>query len=313
MTDIIGSPRSRRGFAMLTVLWVITVGTVVALAGALTGRNAVNAARNRIQMERALWAAIGCARRLQASIDERLQSSSRIDDASLRWRTLDREIRRSTLVANGGCDFSLEAAGSRLDINASSDELLSRLLIGLGYGDHAPEMIDALADWRDTDGVRRPLGVEREWYVAASRLPPRDDTLADIRELPRVRGFEAVRGWDSVLSTEHGRVSLATAPATVLMSVPGFTRETAERIVELRDAGTPLSDLIQLPGMLSRASRDELLDHYSEIARITTVDPDAWILTVRTQNGLPPSSVAVEWRVVRAGRRVVATRMRMLE
>jgi len=298
---------------MLTVLWVIAVGTVVALAGALIGRNAVNAARNRIQMERAFWAAFGCARRLQASIDERLQSSSSIDEASRRWRTLDREIRRSPLVAAGGCDYSLEAAGSRIDINGSSDEMLGRLLVGLGYGDHAPEMIDALEDWRDTDGIRRPLGVEREWYLAASRIPPRDDTLADVRELARVRGFEDVRGFDSVLSAEHGRISLATAPATVLMAVPGITRETAERIVELRDAGAPLSDLIQLPGMLSKASRDELLTHYSEIARITTVDPDAWILTVRAHNGIPPSSASVEWRLVRAGRRVAATRMRMLE
>ena len=313
MTDFGGSPRPRRGFAMLTVLWVITVGTVVALAGALMGRNAVNAARNRVQMERAFWAAIGCVRRLQATIDERLQSSLSIDDASHRWRTLDREVRRSPLVADSGCDYSLEAAGTRIDLNASSDELLGRLLIGLGYGDDAPAMIDALADWRDTDDLRRPLGVEREWYLATSRMPPRDDTLADIRELARVRGLEDVKGLDSVLSTEHGRISLATAPATVLMAVPGFTGETAERIVELRDAGTPLRDLIQLPGMLSRASRDELLAHYSEIARITTVDPDAWILTVRAQNGFPPSSVTVEWRMVRTGRRVAATRMRMLE
>jgi type II secretory pathway component PulK len=298
---------------MLTVLWVITVGTVVALTGALMGRNAVNAARNRIQMERAFWAASGCAHRVQARIDERLQSSSRIDDASLRWRTLDREIHGSPLVTDGGCDYSLEAAGSRLDINGSSNEMLARLLVSLGYGDHAPEMIDALADWSDTDDIRRPLGAEREWYLAASRIPPRNGTLADISEVPRVRGFEDVKGLDSVLSTEHGRVSLATAPATVLTSVPGFTRETAERIVELRDTGTPLSDLIQLPGMVSKASRDELLAHFAEIVRITTVDPDAWILTVRAQNGLPPSSVVVEWRMVRAGRRVAAARMRMRE
>ena len=313
MTDLARSPRQRRGFAMLTVLWVIILATIVALAGALVGRNGVNATRNRIQMERAFWAAAGCARRLQATIDETLRSAPNIDDASHRWRTLDRQILHSSVVAGPGCEYSLEAAGTRVDINTSSDEMIARLLVVLGHGDHASEMVDALGDWRDTDAIRRPLGVERNWYLSVGRMPPRDDSLADVRELSRIRGFEDIAGLDSVLTTEHGRISFATAPVSVLMAVPGFTRETAERVVELRDAGTPLGDLIQLPRLLSKAARDELLAHYAEIARITTVDPDAWVLTVRAQNGLPPSTVAVEWQLVRAGPRVMATRMRVLE
>src|SRR5262245_8446055 len=182
----IGECRVREGFAMLTVLWVITVASIVALGGALVGRNAVNATRNRIQMERAFWTAMGCARRAQAEIDDRLQTATTIEEASLRWRTLDRQV--LPLMANAACDASLEAAGTRLDMNAASPEMVLRLLRALGYGDKALEMVDALEDWRDPDDTRRPLGAERDWYLSAGRMPPRNGSLADIRELPRVRG-----------------------------------------------------------------------------------------------------------------------------
>lgn len=306
-------PGARPGFAMLTVLWVMTVASIVALAGALVGRNGVNAARNRFQMERAFWIAMGCARRAQATIDESLLSARSIEDAAFQWRTLDRQVLQSPVVANGLCEYSLEAAGTRLDINAASDEMIVRLLRALGHGDEALEMTDALGDWRDVDDIPRPLGAERDWYVSAGRMPPRNDRLANLRELARVRGFEEISAYDSVFTTEHGRISLATAPVTVLIAVPGFSRETAERIVELRDAGAPLRDLIQLPALLSDASRDELLANYSQIARITTADPDAWILTAQARSGFPPSAVAIEWRLLRTGRRVTVTQMRVLE
>jgi len=174
-------------------------------------------------------------------------------------------------------------------------------------------MVDALADWRDADDEARPGGgSERDWYLAAGRIPPRNGPLADIRELARVRGFEDIARFDTVLNTEPGRVSLATAPVTVLMALPGFTRETAERVAELHDAGTPLRDLLELPGLLSQTSRSALLARYADLARASTVDPDAWILTTRAAVGFPPSAVVLEWRLVRADRRGVVLRTRTL-
>jgi hypothetical protein len=99
----------------------------------------------------------------------------------------------------------------------------------------------------------------------------------------------------------------------VLLAVPGFTRETAERVVALRDTGTPLRDLLQLPGVLSPSSREELVAHYPEIVRMTTVDPDGWILTSRATNGFPSSTVAIEWRILRGARRAAVARMRVIQ
>jgi type II secretory pathway component PulK len=298
---------------MLTVLWLMTVASVVALAGGLAGRNGVNGARNRIQMERAFWVAMGCARRAHAGIDELLARAPTFQDASLRWRTLDRQLAQSAILTPAACDVTMEAAGTRLDLNRASDDAVGRLLRALGHGSESVEMVDALADWRDTDHVARPLGAESDWYAAVRRFEPRNANMADVRELSRVRGFEELERYETVATTEPGRVSLATAPVTVLLAVPGFTRESAERIVALRDDGTPLRDLLQLPGMLSPSSREELLAHYSEIVRMTTVDPDAWILTSRATSGFPSSTVAVEWRILRSARRAAIARMRVIQ
>jgi general secretion pathway protein K len=308
-----GADRRRRGFAMITVLWLMTVASIAALAGVLAGRNGVNATRNRVQMERAFRQAMGCARRAQAVIDAVLRDAPSFDDAARRWRRVDHEVAQSASTMVGGCELRLEAAGTRLDVNVASDEMMDHLLRALGHGDDAIEMVDALADWRDADDAPRPSGAERDWYASAGRLLPRNADLADIRELARVRGFENLARYDTVLSTAPGRISLATAPVTVLMAVPGFTRETAEWIVALRDAGTPLRDLLELPAMLSSTSRDAMLARYSEIARITTVDPDAWILTAHVESGLPASVVVLEWRLVRAGHRALVVRSRVLE
>jgi len=302
--------RTRRGFAMITTLWVMTVAGVLATAAALVGRNTVNATRNRVQLERASWLASGCAARAQAAIDARLASASTFEVASDMWRSLGREAIPVALLPGAPCSISLEAAGSRLDVNGASDEMIANLLTALDYGGDVASLVDAVADWRDSDDVARPLGAERDWYVSAQRDVPRNGPLADMRELARVRGFENVAMFDSVLTVEPGRVSLATASATVLLSVPGFTRETAERVVAMRDAGTPVSDLISILGTLSRASADTLLAHYADVARFTTTIPDAWILTVRAESGFPPSVVTLTWRLVRSGKRARVTHTR---
>ena len=163
------------------------------------------------------------------------------------------------------------------------------------------ELAAALADWRDSDDVARPVGAERDWYAAAHRELPRNGPLADIRELARVRGFENLPPFEAVLTAEPGRVSLATAPATVLLAVPGFTRETADRIVALQDAGTPVTDVTSLLGLVSRASADSMLAHFPEIARVTTPDPGC-VDSHRARVGRDPAGLGDALATDSAGR-----------
>lgn len=295
---------------MITILWVLAVAAVMAGTATLTGRNAVNATRNRVEAARAYWLAMGCAARTRAAVDEILGESASFEDAAHVWRVLGRKLPEA-LLSNADCAVTLEAAGSRLDVNEASDEMLDSLLRRLGYDAETSDMMtDALVDWRDSDDVARPLGAERAWYDAARREHPRDGSLADGREIALVRGFEEPERVDTVMSVDRGRISLATAPVTVLLSIPGFTRETAETIVALQNEAKPIPDLLSLLGMLSEASKAAMLARFPDISRLTTPDPDAWIVTVRGAHGLPPITSTLRMRLQRGGKRAILTEVR---
>lgn len=298
----------RRGFVMLTILWIITIAAIVVTSAALVGRHAVQQGAARVALERGRWEALGCERRVAAAIDAALGSAPTLDDAAKLWRILPRAVLGSPLIA--GCNANLEAAGTRLDVNDASEEMIANLLDAIGLEADAPQLVDAFEDWIDPDDDTRPMGAERGWYEAAGRIAPRNGPLADVREMPRIRGFDAIRGLDSVFATESGRISLATAPVSVLMAVPGITRETAEQIVAMQQLGTPLADLRAVLASVSRASADALAARYTDAVRATTPDPDAWVVRVRVARGEPAVAVKLEWRLIRTGRRclVVATR-----
>jgi len=295
---------------MLTTLWVMSIATVVAMSAALVWRHGVSEGAARVELERGRWIALACERRAEAVIDAALRDATTLDEGAFVWRTLPAHIRTSPIIA--GCELSFEAAGTRLDINTASTEMIANVLAAIVLGDRAVGMADALDDWRDADDDPLPLGAERAWYESAGRLTPRNGPLADVAELRRVRGFENVGGLDSIATTEPGRVSLATAPVSVLMAVPGITRETAEQIVALQNAGTPSNDLLSVTGSISEASVSELVARYPDAVRATTPDPDAWLVRVRVSRGSPVVSVQLEWRVIRTGRRCLVARTRRI-
>jgi type II secretory pathway pseudopilin PulG len=277
----------RGGFTMITVLWVMTVASVVAAAGALAGRNAVSATRNRTELERARWTAQGCAAVVRADVDDVLANAPTYEDAAMSWRVLPRLA--SQYAAPTACHVDLTAAGTRLDINVASADMLDSALEQVGQSPDAATAIAAsVVQWRADDAP-----------------------VASIYELARF-GVRDDSGLDSLLWAEPGRISLATASVAVLTLVPGITRETAERVAALRDAGTPVTEIADVFGEVSDASADEAMMHYSEIVQLTTADPEAWILTVSSSSGFPSNAATVEWRLVRAGKRTIVVRSRTI-
>jgi hypothetical protein len=270
---------------MLMTLWIMTVASVAAMAAALAGRASVDAARNRVELSRASWRATGCARRAQAAMDGALDQTPTPETAAAMWRVLDRVLADAPLLA--ACDVTLEAAGTRLDLNSATDEMVASLAASLGYSNDAFAMTEAFLAWRETP-------------------------FADARQLANVHGFEDFARFDSLVSVEPGRVSLATASATVLATVPGITEETAAAIVARRTDGTPIADLSEAFAGLSETSAAALTARYADAARLTTPDPDAWLLRVSARSGFPPNVATLQWRIGRIGRRVVVLQVRIL-
>jgi type II secretory pathway component PulK len=298
----------RRGFALLTVLWVLTAASAVSLAVALAGRESHAASRNRISATRAYWRAVGCAERARWAIDDVLQ---RATDGQVRdsvWRMLDRSVMNS-VAPDTVCSVRIEAAGTRLDVNAADGSMLERLFDAAGMAD-AWELTASVQDWIDEDDAERPGGGESGWYRAAGRVRPRNGPLASPSELPLVRGFEQAN-LDSVIDVEAGRISIATAREPVLAALPGFTPGVRQFILDRRATMRQIRDLRELTDIVPRTDADSVIAHFPELARLASVDPDAWIVTATSWVGTPAVASVVEIRIVRAGDRAAVERRRV--
>lgn len=297
---------SRAGFALSAVLWVITVGAVLAGAAALQGRSASNASRNRVNSERAFWLVEGCVAEARDAIDRALTTSppNRLGET---WRTLDTAV-AALGSAPLGCRVRLEAVGSAIDVNGASDALLRKYIGNSSTAAEADALTDALLDWRDADDSVRVNGAERRWYTDNVLPGPRNDSLTSIQELAMVRGFGARPDLAAYLTVEPSRVCLTTAPAPVLAALPGFTDVTVERVLADRASGVWFGDLNMLRGRLPQAAGDSLLAHFQELALITTADPEGWILTVTATAGEPAIGTTTALRLDRYADRAIVVR-----
>ncbi len=305
-----------KGFVLLAVLWVMVGAGALGLGLALIARRAVGTAHNRRAATVAMWLAEDCASRAEAAIGEVLRArgggtTSSADAERATWSQLDEAVANASDLGHAPCSVGMRPTGTTIDINTADDSLLARLFIAL---DNTPAVADSLADaildWRDADDVPRPSGAERGWYLAHGRGAPRNAPFADVRELRRVRAFGERAGLDSVLGVEPDRIVLDRAPLAVIAALPGLTAEAVAHVADHRVHGVPIPDLLSLGAELSPAGRAALLADYPELVRLTTAEPDAWMLTARATAGMPAVTYVLELRLVRAGNRAAVVRRR---
>lgn len=277
---------SRRGFALLTVLWVMVAASIVSLATTIVARDAVGAARNRIDSDRALWLASGCVQRALARIDAALADARERGASRALWQSLDRAI--GLVAVRGECEARLEAVGARLDLNAADTAVLAALFRRLGVADH-DRLGASVQAWRDTNGA-----------------------IPHMQALSRIEGLPDSAMLNSLLWTEPGRVSINHASLTVLGAIPGITDEVLARIAIEREAGRPIEDLRDLADLVSSAARTVLLANAELAGHLTTTVPDGWMLHSTGEVGSPPASATIDVRIMldRAGASVTTWRSR---
>jgi general secretion pathway protein K len=83
--------------------------------------------------------------------------------------------------------------GGKIDLNFAGERLLRALLIGLDVEPaSADAVVDAILDYRDGDGIKRPKGAEAAEYHAAGRAQgPKNAPFAAMEELGQVLGVDA--------------------------------------------------------------------------------------------------------------------------
>lgn len=263
----------RRGFALLTVLWL------VALLGGMTGgvlmlvRRGQRLSSNRGQITQIQWAENACLAILQA----RYAGHPEV-------RVVD-----STDLGRGvWCRATVTDLAARVNLNLASGAML-RAVLG------SDSLAAAVLDWRDSDSVPDEKGAERAWYAARQRDGPRNAPFRSVKELLLVRGFETVRPmWlDSVFTVEgDGRINPNLVSPSVLRGLPGFDAEA----IHMMQMGPPIGGLDQLMGRVQSASRRGLASVYRELSAQLAFQP-AW-LEVRLDAGVDGSAVRDAERVL---------------
>ncbi|MBU0641484.1 MAG: general secretion pathway protein GspK [Planctomycetes bacterium] len=92
--------------------------------------------------------------------------------------------------------YGITPEAGKLNINVATEEQLEQLLMPLLLGlevENAPELLEALFDWRDDDDQPRPSGAENDYYntLEPAYLAKNTGRFDTIEELLLIKGFNA--------------------------------------------------------------------------------------------------------------------------
>jgi general secretion pathway protein K len=223
--------RAQSGIAIVIALWLTVLLTVLASGFAFSMRSEALATRNAVSLSQARALADGAVERGAFELMRpRLADVWTPDGVPHRYNEGTAAI---TLVAVD------EAA--RIDINAVPNAFLKNLLIVIGGADEAKAdaLVDAIADWRDPDDLKRPNGAEAPDYQAADlKYAPANSPFETTGELARVLGmtpaiFARIAPFITVYSRQPG-IDPATAGRSVLLALPNATPDAVDAFLEAR-------------------------------------------------------------------------------
>lgn len=253
---------NERGFALVTVLWLVAALSVFVGGSMATARLDLRAIQNRIVLERAEWAAEACAAILSGRFAE------------------GQEIASTDTVDLGGgawCRASIDDPSARLNINTADTETLNRFFM---QGMNEAEQGGALGGDQRNPPNQRP--------VAFPQARPR---FAAVAELRSVDGIDEQR-LDELLSLltvrGAGRVNLMTAHERVVRSLSMLTRSQADRILMWRRAGYSVPDHAGIATLLEQAEIPLSAAAFRQLVRETQLSPTVLVIeAVGGLRGLP--------------------------
>jgi len=267
---------TRRGVALVAVLWTVTLLGATVAAGTAATQLGQRLTGNRLALARGRWAAEACL-----GIAEGRAARNRLTDTA----TID-------LGRTVTCTWTVGYPDARLDLNRAQQETLVALATGLGVPADSAELFGRLV-------------------MAASRARGAAG-LSDVRQILSLPGA-SLRLSPYLTVDGSGRVDAARASQPVLSALPGITTEAAGLILRRREAGFPVSSLDELGGLLSPASRAALHAAYRDLAPLLAFGSGRRTLVVHGWVGSygerPRATIEVVVEVV--GDRLAVLRRRM--
>lgn len=218
------------GFALVLVLWVISLLTIMAGSFALSMRREaaiVTGSSSNAQAMAVAESGLAVAELMLMNPDQRYRWRS--DGSLYQIDYVDSKVRVQLLSETG-----------KVDINSADQTLLQGLML------HAPveeelqtKLVNAILDWRDADDLVRLEGAEKEEYKDAGlNYSPRNKPFQSTEELQLVLGMnEQVFNWlESRVTVYSGRpqVDFTQAAKEVLQVLPGMDAGLIDEYVAAR-------------------------------------------------------------------------------
>jgi len=209
------------GFALVLVLWVLSLLTIMAGSFALSMRREaaiVNGGSTNAQAMAVAESGIAVAELMLLNLDP-LQ----------RWRT-DGSVYQIDYT-DAKVRIRIMSESGKIDINVA-DQILLQALIGSTSleEDAQTKLVDAILDWRDADDLVRTEGAEKDEYKKEGlRYQPRNKPFQSIEELQLVLGMneEVFKKIENLITVNSGKpkVDMTQATPEVLQLLPGTDSE----------------------------------------------------------------------------------------
>lgn len=228
--------RPQAGIALVIVLWVIALLSVIAGGFAMGMRTHTTLTFNQLAAAQAKALAEGGVQRAILDLLEAEQDRLWRDDGTPNQLTL----------GGGKIEIAILDESGKVDLNTAQDDLLNGLLRVMGVTDNQQRdaLVDAIADWRDPDDLKRLNGAEAADYKAAG-LPygPKNGPFDSVDELQQVYGmsrelFQRLRPFVTVHS-QQPTVNPMVAPREVLLALPGMDEAQVDTYLEARSQAVP--------------------------------------------------------------------------
>lgn len=267
-----GEHDGERGLALVSVLWAVSILSLIATSVVATSTLSRHLARNetrafaaRMTMDAVLNRAV------LGLIDPRVEQRWRVDGVPRSFRFGD-EV---TTVA-------IEDELGKIDLNVANDDLISGLIHAAGLASaEADKLADRILDWRSPDGTKRLNGaVAADYEMAGLGYRPRGGPFQSTDELKLVPGmtpelYDKIQPAITVQS-KRSAIDPSVAPELALKALPGMDELRVKEILDVRNS-TVRAETNRRPGVLDPAIA---LNGRVFTVRIN-LDYSGWIITRR--------------------------------
>jgi len=250
---------SRRGVALMLVLWLIVVLGAIAVGVGAVVRAESNVVVNLRARVAARYAAESGVIATKLRLQRALRAAQTPQDRVLVFRRLTGAAasRREEVLGATRFQAVVVDLNARLDLNGADGPMLVAFLGQFVDARRAAALADALQDWCDADDLVRPNGAEAADYArAGSPFRPTNRPLENLSELTHVLGFSdslAALLAPFVTVQSDGRVDVNAAPGPVLAAMAGVGPAGARVLAAERERGTIFDSPATVWSVLHRA------------------------------------------------------------